>query len=145
MRRIHNDLDIFLLIAIGWIGILSIIFEVFALQSTTILTASSNVSNVTFPWGIKAFTPPVTLSDYNHGLIFSSLFLFSFGWFAIIRNGYHPRRKLLFLHLQAIYFICQVLGFIVFGLFPVPAALMALLAGGAIYNLGVSKLECLNT
>lgn len=142
-RYRHNDLDVFLLVAIGWIGLLAIIFEAFII-SITPAALVSEYNNIFLSFGgynVKAFTPPITLSNYNHGLIFFSVIMFFFGLRTVIKNNTTFRTRIIFLSLQALYFIFQVLGFIVFGLYPLPAALMALLAGAAIYLFGTELLH----
>lgn len=129
-----NDLDVFLLISIGWIAILSTVFEIFGVIDT-----HGRLTNMTFAFGegifLKAFTPPITLSIYNHILIACSFSLFFVGLYVMCKRT-SPFIEKLFLLNQALFFLFQVIGFTVMGLYPVPAALMALLAGAALYKLG---------
>ena len=142
MKHIHNDLDVFLLVAIGWIGLLSLIFQLFATINPQVapITEFNNIIIYFGGYNIKAFTPPVTLSEYNISLMISSILLFGFGLRVIVKNGL-TKLRYWFLGFQAFYFVCQVLGFIVFGLYPLPAALMSLFAGASIYNFGLELLD----
>jgi uncharacterized membrane protein len=147
MRTRHNDLETFLLIAIGWIGILSIIFELFTVvnpNSTPILNEFNNITlSFANVYNIKAFTPPITISNYNHFVILSSIPLFILGLYVTLKNG-NSKKHTIFLFLQSIYFLCQILGFVMAGLYPIPAALMALLTGGALYVFGTCLLTKCN-
>ena len=123
---------------------MAIVFELFTVGSGAIPIANE-FNNITLSFAegydIKAFTPPITVSTYNHYVVLSSVFLFCFGFYSVIKNGY-SKKYMVFLFLQCIYFLSQVLGFIIMGLYPVPAFLMALFAGGALYNFGMCLLKC---
>ena len=131
MKHYRNflTLDGLLLITIGWLSLLSILFEFASVASKH----PGSLRTAFFNYNVESFNPPVTLTDWNHLFIVVSAALFAFGMKAVLSN--RPKLEQIFLGGSALFFLAQTVGLVMFGLYPLPAGYSAIFTGYSLYLL----------